>query len=99
MQTTRDIVTRALEPRDKAGVKVRQPLQKLTIGGVPLTEEYLALIRGEVNVKEVVIGAELVLETSITPALQEEGIVRDIIRLVQDARKVAKMKPGERALI
>ena len=35
------------------------------------------------------------LDTNITSELREEGAVRDAVRLVQDARKAAKMRPGE----
>lgn len=94
MKKTREIVTQALEARDKAGIKVRQPLETLTVDE-HLPAEYLALVRDEVNVKSVVVGAQFSLDTAITPELREEGIIRDTIRLVQDARKAAKLKSGE----
>ncbi|OGG79768.1 isoleucine--tRNA ligase, partial [Candidatus Kaiserbacteria bacterium RIFCSPLOWO2_01_FULL_54_13] len=100
METARAIVSKALEARDAAKIKVRQPLQKLTVNSKQLTEELIELIRDEVNVKEVVINnslgkEEVALDTNVTPELREEGIIRDTIRLVQDARKAAKMRPGE----
>lgn len=95
MASARAIVSSALELRDEAKIKVRQPLQKLTVKNQELSEEFLSLIREEVNVKEIVLGTEMALDTAITSELKEEGIIRDAIRLVQDARKVAKMRPGE----
>ncbi len=100
MQRARDIVTKALEARDAAKIKVRQPLRRLTVGSSPLTEEYLALIRDEVNVKEVIVASKLpdgvTLDTDITPELREEGIVRDTIREIQAFRKSVNLKTGER---
>ena len=99
MANARAIVTQALEARDKAGIKVRQPLQKLTVNSKQLTgkgrEGLLQLIKDEVNVKEVEVRNSFALDTNITPKLREEGAVRDAVRLVQDARKAARMRPGE----
>ena len=82
MKLTRSIVTDALELRSKENIKVRQPLQSLTIPNTELKgkEGLLVLIQEELNVKEVIIGDELTLDTTITPELQKEGAVRDIIR-------------------
>ncbi|HEY4527102.1 MAG TPA: isoleucine--tRNA ligase [Candidatus Paceibacterota bacterium] len=95
MRAVRDIVSRALEARDRAKIKVRQPLQKLTVDSLQLAEEYLALIRDEVNVKTVESGTAFTLDTTITEELREEGIVRDFIREIQAYRKEQGMKPGE----
>lgn len=101
METVRGTVSRALEARDKAGIKVRQPLAQLTIKspkwrGSPALGDIIA---DEINVKRVLFetGVEdgVVLDTILTPELKEEGLVRDIFRLVQDARKAGKLKPGE----
>ena len=97
MRAVRDIVSRALEARDRAKIKVRQPLQKLTVDSLQLAEEYLALIRDEVNVKTVESGTVFALDTTITEELREEGIVRDFIREIQADRKEQNRKPGEPA--
>jgi isoleucyl-tRNA synthetase len=98
MAKTRAIVSKALEARDKAGIKVRQPLAKLTIANANLAKDFLDVIRDEVNVKSVEQAdvEDLVLDTNLTPELKEEGIVRESVRAVQDARKKAGLKPGER---
>ncbi|MBI4079681.1 class I tRNA ligase family protein, partial [Candidatus Kaiserbacteria bacterium] len=95
MSLARSLVSKALEARDSAKIKVRQPLQKLTIDSEQLAEEFLALIRDEVNVKQIVLGKQFALDTNITNELREEGAVRDTIRLVQDARKAAKLHHSE----
>ncbi len=53
MEEVRKIVSLGLEARQKAGIKVRQPLQKLTTNNSQLTNEYVELIKDELNVKEV----------------------------------------------
>ncbi|MCR4325348.1 MAG: isoleucine--tRNA ligase [Patescibacteria group bacterium] len=99
MQAARRIVSQALEERDKAGIKVRQPLQKLTVNSEQLTEEFLGLIKDEVNVKSIVVGRELSLDITLTDKLREEGVVRDAIRTVQAARKAAKLNPKDHATL
>ncbi len=97
MAITRAIVSKALEARDKAGIKVRQPLSLLKIKA-PLSDELLAVVREEVNVKGVVradIEGDVELDTTLTPELKEEGFVRELVRLIQGARKEAKRNPQD----
>lgn len=100
MEVARNVVSSALEERDKAGIKVRQPLSKLSIpSSLKLAEEYLAIIADEVNVKRVEReGATISLDMVITDELKEEGYVRDTIREIQAYRKEQGLKPGERAI-
>lgn len=101
MVKVRTIVSLALQARDKASIKVRQPLSKLTIKE-RLSDELLEVIRDEVNVKGVLVGdiqGEVELDTTITPELKEEGFVRDLIRAIQGARKEAGLNPGEDARV
>ncbi|HET8581574.1 MAG TPA: isoleucine--tRNA ligase [Candidatus Paceibacterota bacterium] len=90
MARARAIVTLALDARDSAGIKVRQPLAALSIGSA-LGEELRAVIAEEVNVEAVrvdsALGEFVALDTEITPALEEKGRARELIRMIQDARK------------
>jgi len=101
MGQVRAIVSRALESRDKAGMKVRQPLAQLTIKSPTWrgSPELGEIIADEINVKRVIFetGVEegVILDTVLTAELREEGLVREVMRLVQDARKVNKLRPGE----
>jgi isoleucyl-tRNA synthetase len=105
MKRVRELVSFALEERTLAGVRVRQPLPKLALKDVSLMghEEFLALLRDEVNVKEIVfdpiIEGEVMLDTTITPELKEEGTFRELVRHVQDLRKAAKLEPKEMAVL
>ena len=91
MDFVREIVSLALAQRKMAGIKVRQPLALLQIPNSKskISKELLNLIREEVNVKKIIIGKTLKLDTKITKKLKEEGILRDIIRMIQDLRKRA----------
>lgn len=97
MAETREVVTRALEARTKAGVKVRQPLATLTITQ-PLAPELSAMMADEINVKTVAVDetlAEVALDTTITPALAAEGMAREFMRAVQGMRKDADLAPAD----
>lgn len=94
MKRTREIVSQALEVRSKANIKIRQPLASLSVA---LNGAYADLIADEVNVKEVkdVESEGVVLDTVLTPELEEEGRVREIIRSIQDMRKEKNLNPSD----
>ena len=99
MEKVRSIASKGLALRAKAGFKVRQPLAKLTIKE-KLQKELLGLLQDELNVKEVVVSPKLrgnvQLDTKLTPQLKEEGLVRELLRYIQDMRKNAGYKPRHR---
>jgi isoleucyl-tRNA synthetase len=102
MARIRKIASLALEARAKADIKVRQPLQKLKVKSskFKINEELLAVLKDEINVKEIIfdpkIKDELKLDTKITPELKAEGNLRDLIRIVQDLRKEAGYTPKDK---
>ena len=99
METVRAIVSQALEARDAAKIKVRQPLATLAVPlATALSEAYLSIIADEVNVKKVQkIGTEVMLDIALTDELRDEGFVRDTIRAIQVFRKESGLKTGEPA--
>lgn len=101
MKEARDIVSKAHAKRKDKAIKVRQPLAGLTYGTQKLPEEVEKLIADELNVKKVTFkkGAGLSLDTKITPTLKSEGETRDIIRQIQQARKVAGCALDERVKV
>jgi isoleucyl-tRNA synthetase len=93
MRNTRNVITEALQLRAKNKLKVRQPLAELIITNYEMQEDFIEIIKEEVNVKKVVIkiGAEskVELNTEITEELRLEGYAREIIRFIQEMRKAA----------
>lgn len=101
MALVRKICEQAHALRKKEGIKVRQPLSKLVYKGrlpmiklasMSLPSELASLIASEVNVKEVILGAEkgefaVELDMVLTPELEVEGKAREIVRQIQEARK------------
>ncbi len=102
MKLVRDLVTNALAERAKAQLKVRQPLSSLKIkgSGKEIRKDLLTLLQDEVNVKEIVfdkkLKSDVALDTTLTPALREEGYVREVLRSIQEMRKEAGYKPQDR---
>ncbi len=97
MAEVRSLASDALALREKAGIKVRQPLGQLKVKSEKLkgaaNKELLRLLKDEVNVKEIAYNPQLTtdieLDITITPELYEEGLVRDFIRMVQQLRQDA----------
>jgi isoleucyl-tRNA synthetase len=55
-----------------------------------------AIVRDELNVKELRLGGELALDTTITEELRLEGMARDAVRMVQDLRKRSGLQIEDR---
>ena len=95
MKIVREISSKGLEARMTAKINVRQPLAELRIKDTKLpikdVENAIEIIQDEVNVKTIIfnenISNEVELDLTITPELKEEGMVRELIRLIQDLRK------------
>jgi len=88
MQKVREIVELGHHLREKEKIKVRQPLSELQVTTQKLPVELVEIITEELNVKQVVFGAqEDKLNTEITPELEQEGIAREFVRAIQVLRK------------
>ena len=98
MSEVRQIAAIALAKRAEAGIKVRQPLGQLTISNKQLAanKELTDLIAEEVNVKKVIFGQEIKLDTKLTAELKAAGLIRDLIRFIQGMRKDGKLKPRDK---
>ncbi len=107
MKEIRKIVSLALAERSFVGIKVRQPLALLKVRNIKSeiqdNEELLELIKEEVNVKDISFDAgikeEVKLDKLITEELKKEGILREVLRLIQSMRKKASLKPEDKIIV
>jgi isoleucyl-tRNA synthetase len=107
MQLVRKLVELAHGERKNLGLKVRQPLASVTLTVEKLltnAQSLTKVIEAELNVKTVVwqTGSPDELpkfDTNLTPELKAEGEARDLMRQIQNLRKTAGLKPGEKAKV
>ena len=107
MKLVRKIVEMGLALRDEEKLKVRQPLQYILYQSNKLNSEYESIIANELNVKQVKYVEEIkleegnvikedseikvVLNIELTDELKKEGLVREIVRMINQKRKEKKM--------
>ncbi len=98
MGATRDYITEGLALRAKASIKVRQPLKKVFIPELPV--EYVEVVKEELNVKDVDFSTEEIsIDTEITPELRREGMMREVVRQVQNTRKQTGLEVDDRIIL
>lgn len=89
MEQVRDYVNQALSLRAKERIKIRQPLASVTVPILGKFVNFEDILTEELNVKKVIQGDELGLNFEVTPSLRREGLMREVVRHVQAARKAA----------
>jgi len=107
MKMVREVSSKGLEARMKAKINVRQPLAELRVKDKKLSikdnDNALEIIKDEVNVKRIVfdenISSEVELDLDITAELKEEGMVRELIRVIQDLRKEKGLTVSDKAVL
>ncbi len=104
MSITRKVVELGLAKRAEEGIKVRQPLGELKIKNQELAQEYLALVKDELNVKEIkqIKGdGDLTVElnTEITTELKQEGLFREIVRAINQLRKKMDLTIADKIIV
>ena len=105
MGAARKVIEMGLAVRSEAGIKVRQPLEKFEIKRIDMPQELLSIIAEELNVKQIsmsehfsagqgwvskedgVFGVNIF--TELTPALQLEGMLREVVRGINHMRRDA----------
>ena len=108
MRVVLTAVNEGLSQRVKAGIKVRQPLQQVIVNQdfeyiINNHKDYDFMLAEELNVKEVQwtksLENSVTLDTNLTPELKSEGISRDLIRFIQNARKEAGLEVDDRIVL
>src|SRR5690606_13795014 len=102
MAFVREVINEGLSQRAANGLKVRQPLQSITVPDLHgrLGEdlgELAPVMLEELNVKELKESeGQIALDLRLTSALKREGMMREVIRNVQSARKQAGLNVDDR---
>ncbi|MBU1895543.1 isoleucine--tRNA ligase [Patescibacteria group bacterium] len=112
MGIVRKIVEMGHALRKEAGIAVRQPLTGLHVIGYGLRDELKVIIAEELNLKEIgdkVIGDKVVvreegelkvsLDIEITDELKKEGLVREIVRAINNIRKEKKFTREHQVIV
>ena len=101
----RQAINQLLSGRAQLGIKTRQPLRYAEVkSNLEFDDQLKDIVAEEVNVKEVEFtvvpgmkaGAETRLDAEITDELKREGMMREVIRFVQAARKKAGLNIDDR---
>lgn len=107
MSVVRALAEAGHRVRKESKLKVRQPLASVTIQLAKDTvfeekPELLEILKSELNVKKVLLSKgggevhEVSFDTVLTPELAAEGKMRDLVRTIQEQRKLKQVKQDQK---
>lgn len=112
MASVRELINAGLSQRAAAKIKVRQPLRLFEVRGKGVAVDELAIYKDvfeeELNVKDIIFNQDSladgepegqyigVIDTELNDTLIREGLAREVIRFVQNARKDAGLNVDDR---
>jgi isoleucyl-tRNA synthetase len=110
MRVAREVVELGLAARAEAGLKIRQPLGAIYVGKLVLSKDLEEVVADELNVKQVLGGdgegvvkqakdITVTLSTVITDELKKEGLLREIVRTINQIRKDQKLTISDRVSV
>lgn len=112
MDTARKITTLGLALRKELNISVRQPLSRLMTYDLRLKTELKQIVAEELNVKSIDDGIDekglvikeegdlkVGLDIEITPELKKEGLVREIVRGINQIRKEQNMTIDDEVVV
>ncbi|MFA5062421.1 MAG: isoleucine--tRNA ligase [Patescibacteria group bacterium] len=113
MDLARKVVELGLALRAEKGIKVRQPLSRLILSEA-LSKDLYVIIADELNVKKVEMGrieanenftvkedtsVKVGLDIMMTEELKKEGIVRELVRTINQMRKDQKLTINDAVVV
>lgn len=111
MKRVRLFINEGLAQRALAKIKVRQPLQSVQLS-VDIAKEFQEIILEELNVKQLIIAEQqknvgrrddhnesVKVDIKITPDLYIEGLMRELVRHIQNTRKQANLNIEDRIIL
>jgi len=101
VKLAKEVITIILSKREEAGIGVRWPLARaeVIVENPNVLKKVEDLVMSQTNIKKLLImkgELKVVIDTTLTPSLEQEGFAREITRRIQALRKKAGLSKNDR---